>query len=49
MALKTYIANPLYDSVFKFLLEDPRIDEDRISAILENDETRHILVCSIYS
>ena len=49
MALKAYIANPLYDSVFKFLLEDPRIDEDRISAILENDETRHIFDRLLYA
>lgn len=35
MALKTYIANPLYDSVFKFLLEDPKVACAFLSALLK--------------
>lgn len=35
MALKTYIANPLYDSVFKFLLEDPKVTCALLSALLK--------------
>ena len=35
--MTTIIANPIYDSVFKFLLEDERVAKVLISALLQKE------------
>ena len=33
-----YVANPLYDAVFKYLMEDDRIAKTILTALLKKDE-----------
>ena len=33
-----YVANPLYDSVFKYLMEDDRIAKTILAALLKKDD-----------
>ena len=35
--MKLYIANPIYDTVFKYLMEDERIARTILSALLKKD------------
>ena len=37
MSVMTIIANPIYDSVFKFLMEDNRVAKVLLSALLQKD------------
>lgn len=32
-----YVANPIYDSVFKYLMEDERVAKTVLSALLKKD------------
>ena len=35
-----YVANPLYDAVFKYLMEDDRIAKTILAALLEEESYR---------
>jgi hypothetical protein len=37
MSVMTIIANPIYDSVFKYLMEDNRVAKVLLSALLQKD------------
>ena len=40
MKKQSFVANPLYDSVFKFMMEDEQVARTLLSALLKKDIVR---------